>query len=281
MRSPIAWYGGKIQMAKSIVSQFPPHTTFVDVFGGSAAILLAKEPSPVEVYNDIHSGLVTLFRVLRDPELFPRFERMCQLTPYSREEMEHCRASWQTEPDQVTKAWMFFVAVRQGFVGSHQGTKAAWSYAVGTSRQGRAKVVNAWLGVVDRLPEISARFKDVQVEYRDWASILADYDTPDTLFYCDPPYVPDTRVSTNDYLHEMDEPAHTALVERLLTIKGKAVLSGYDHALYAPLGRAGWDTRYTVRRSTAANYKTSKGHSMRTEVLWFNPAAQQATEVAS
>jgi DNA adenine methylase len=276
MRSPIAWYGGKTKMAKSIVSQFPPHTTFVDVFGGSAAILLAKEPSPVEVYNDIHSGLVTLFRVLRDPELFPQFEWLCQLTLYSREEMEHCRASWQTESDQVTKAWMFFVATRQGFVGS-----GAWAYGVVPDKSGKNQNVQRWLNAIDRLAAVCQRLSTVQVEQAAWARVLDRYDTPDTLFYCDPPYVPDTRVSKNDYLHEMDEAAHTALVEKLLTIRGKAVLSGYDHALYAPLGRAGWDTRYAVRRSIAANYKTSKGRTTRTEVLWFNPAAQRSVEAAS
>jgi DNA adenine methylase len=195
--------------------------------------------------------------------------------------MEHCRASWQTEPDQVTKAWMFFVAVRQGFVGSHQGTKAAWSYSVGTSRQGRALRVSAWLGSIDGLAAVHDRLTCVQIDNRDCLNILSTYDTPETLFYCDPPYAAATRVSKNVYLHEMNDSAHIALVERLLACKGKVVLSGYDTVLYTPLTVAGWVRQDLARITTSTNRRTVDTYSPRTECLWFNPAAQRSMEVAS
>ena len=66
MRSIITYYGGKGHSWRRIVPHFPEHHTFVDMFGGAANILLNKEPSKVEVYNDIDSNLVTIFRVLRD-----------------------------------------------------------------------------------------------------------------------------------------------------------------------------------------------------------------------
>lgn len=73
LRSPICWFGGKGLMVSKLLPLIPPHHIYVEVFGGGASLLFAKEPSPVEVYNDIDSGLVNFFRVLRDPEKFARF----------------------------------------------------------------------------------------------------------------------------------------------------------------------------------------------------------------
>lgn len=76
----------KNQLAPWIVSQFPAHEVFVDVFGGSAAITLAKPPSTVEIYNDADESLVNFFRVVRDPATFERLQLRLSLTPYSRAE---------------------------------------------------------------------------------------------------------------------------------------------------------------------------------------------------
>lgn len=77
-------------MLGRLLPLIPPHHTYVEVFGGGAALLFNKEPSPVEVYNDIDGNLVNFFRVLRDPEKFQRFYQLLQLTPYSREEFRYC-----------------------------------------------------------------------------------------------------------------------------------------------------------------------------------------------
>lgn len=74
LRSPLNYFGSKSRIASRIVKHFPTHHTFVDVFGGSAAVLLAKAPSPVEVYNDIDGDLVNFFRVLQD---LPLYSRLC------------------------------------------------------------------------------------------------------------------------------------------------------------------------------------------------------------
>lgn len=91
MKSPISWFGGKYYLAHKIIKLFPPHSIYVEPFGGAAHVLFAKEPSPVEVYNDIDSGLVNFFRVLRDPKSFGELALLCSLTPYSREEYYYFR----------------------------------------------------------------------------------------------------------------------------------------------------------------------------------------------
>jgi len=69
LRSPMWWFGGKGKMVKKLLPLIPQHKIYVEVFGGGASLLFAKEPSPVEVYNDLNSDLVNFFRVLRDPKL--------------------------------------------------------------------------------------------------------------------------------------------------------------------------------------------------------------------
>ena len=68
VKPPVKWYGGKRFMLKHIIPLIPKHKTYVEVFGGSGALLFAKQPSEIEVYNDIHSGVVNLYRVLRDKD---------------------------------------------------------------------------------------------------------------------------------------------------------------------------------------------------------------------
>ncbi|MCL2004695.1 MAG: DNA adenine methylase [Planctomycetaceae bacterium] len=59
--------------------------TYIEPFGGSGAILFAKEPSPVEIYNDLYSDLVTFYRVLRNPKTYKKLIRFLENSPYSRE----------------------------------------------------------------------------------------------------------------------------------------------------------------------------------------------------
>ena len=67
----LGFYGGKRYIVPHLLKLMPPHKLYVELFGGGAALLFSKPPSPIEVYNDIDSNLVNLFRVLRDDKLFP------------------------------------------------------------------------------------------------------------------------------------------------------------------------------------------------------------------
>ena len=86
MEQAIPYYGGKYYIADWIISFFPKHDVFVDVFGGSGAILLAKPPSKIEVYNDIDKNLTSFFKVLRDNT--EELVDYLYLTPVSRIEFE-------------------------------------------------------------------------------------------------------------------------------------------------------------------------------------------------
>jgi len=277
---PFKWLGGKSMMVRKLLPLLPPHRVYVETFGGAAALLLAKPPSPAEVFNDIDWGVVNFFRVLRDPEKFERFLRMARLTPYSREEWYACRDSWRRIEDDAERAWAWFVVARMSFGGIFG---KSWGFAV-TSARGVADPVSQWLGAVEALPEIAERFRRVIVENRDFRELFPLYDGPDTLWYMDPPYVPDTR-RAGSYGHEMSLDDHRDLVRLLLGLEGMAILSGYRHRVYAPLEEAGWkrlDFPVVCRAAgrTRASGLRGEGACLerqrRVESVWLSPRARAA-----
>lgn len=256
-----------------------PHHIYVEPFGGGASVLIAKKPAPVEVYNDVDSGLVNFFRVLADPKKFEQFYRRVAVLPYSRELYYECRDTWQTEEDEVERAVKWFVVARQSFAGCFG---ADWGYHVFTSRRGMALSTSRWLSAIDRLPEIHARLARVQIEHDDFRKIFPRYDSPRTLFYCDPPYVWSTRKS-GEYEHELSDEDHRELVEILLTLQGAVILSGYPNDIYKPLEEAGWlridwktaccaagRTRFTGLQGPGA----AKEKQPRVESAWLCPKVQ-------
>ena len=262
LRSPITWFGGKGLLARKILPHFPPHHCYVEPFCGGASCLFAKSPSPVEVVNDVNGDIVNFFRVLRDPGKFDAFQRLVALTPYSREEFISFRREWHLNLNwrnaaegpgapngidgadaegtigtgDIERAYRWYVIARMSFAGEFG---RSWGHSISTSRLGMANAVAQWLSIIDMLPSIVERIRTVQIEHGDWLKVFEDYDSRGTLFYCDPPYVKSTRRS-GKYRNEMDNAEHRELVEVLLDIQGRAVLSGYRNAIYRPLEEAGW-----------------------------------------
>ena len=237
LRSPIKWFGGKGKMSAKIlpVLEEIEHRIYVEPFGGGASILIAKSPKPVEVYNDLDLGLYDFFRVLCDTNLFEQFHRRVVAAPYHREAYDVARATWRDTDDLIERVSKWFVVARQSFGGRFG---AGFGTTVSTSRRGMAETASKFLSAIDKLPEVSERLRRVQIENLDWRVVIDRYDTQDTLFYVDPPYIAATRKS-GKYAHEMTDDDHRDLVEKLLVTSGSWVLSGYASELYRPLERAG------------------------------------------
>lgn len=153
-------------MVHHLVPMIPPHHTYVEPFAGAASLFWAKPPSPVEVLNDLNSGLVNFYRVLRDPDQFPAFQKEVSLTPYSREEFSDARESWEQETDPVQKAARWFVLARQSFAGRLE--KGGWGLTITESNRGMSKEISSYLGVIDKLPEFHARLRMAQIEHQDF-----------------------------------------------------------------------------------------------------------------
>lgn len=264
--APVAWYGGKRYYAKWIIDRFPEHRVYVEPFGGAANVLLRKSRSAVEVFNDLDGRIVNFFKVLRDREQFEEMVRMAALTPHSREQFEELIA--MEEPsDPVERAWWFFVRCRQsiGGLGMSNLSNASWAVSLRTRRL-MAEPVSKYLSAIDNLPAVAERFRTVLIESRDAIGLIEKHDKPDVFFYCDPPYVPETRHGKKaaTYNREMTVEDHERLLEALRARKGKVMLSGYAHGLYDDL-LTDWRREEMAGKAHMAN-----SGQARTEVIWMN-----------
>ena len=144
LRSPIIWFGGKGIITRWIMEALCeyPHKIYVEPFGGGASVLIAKEPSSVEVYNDLNAGLVNFFHVLSDTKMFGKFMRIVSALPVSRRQYYNFRNDLRYEKNPVVRAAKWFVVARQSFAGKFG---AAWGYAVTHSTRGMAVCSARWL----------------------------------------------------------------------------------------------------------------------------------------
>lgn len=260
---PFGWYGGKFSHLDWLLPLLPDCHHYCEPFAGSGAVLLNREPSPVETFNDLDGEVVNFFRVLREQK--ERLIEAIGLTPFSREEFAlACEISPELSP--LERARRFYVRARQVRTGLAQtATLGRWANCKNTSRAGMSGVISRWLGAVEDLPAIAERLLRVQIENRPALDVIRLYDSPDTLFYCDPPYVHSTRGDAKAYGFEMTDTQHRELAEVLNAVRGKVALSNYQSPLLDKLYPAPkWHKTVVPART---NHST-KGK--RIEVLWTN-----------
>ncbi len=283
--APVRWYGGKGQIARRIVPLIPKGKVYVEPYCGAASVFWHIKPFPVEVLNDLDERTIGLFRVLQDPEKFELLAHKLTWTMYSRAEFRKALEIMGDESaDDVDRAWAMFVGQNQGF-GGKCNAECDWG-RVFTSTRGMAQVVNSWRGRLRLLDSWHERLSRVQIDCRDAIEVIRYWDSKETVFYVDPPYVSDTRASgsRNVYEHEMSDDAHAELVEVLLNLEGKAVVSGYNHPIYAQLDDAGWQRRDIetachaagrVRGTKLQGSGSITDHAPRTESVWISPSASK------
>ena len=262
------WYGGKYSHLDWLLPLLPKTTHYCEPFGGSAAVLINREPSPVETYNDLDGEVANFFRILREQK--DQLIEAIGLTPFSREEFEQAISINEVERmSNLERARLFYVRARQVRTGLAQtASSGRWAHCLLTSRAGMAGAVSRWLGSVEDLPEIAQRLLRVQIEHDNALDVIKRYDSEETLFYCDPPYTHDTRKDVNAYKYEMTDKQHRDLAEVLHSVKGKVALSGYHGNLMNEL--------YHDWECIEAPVKMA--HSMkkpRVEVLWTNYPIQE------
>jgi DNA adenine methylase len=257
------WYGGKYSHLDWLLPLLPACHHYCEPFAGSAAALLNRPPSPVETYNDLDGEVANFFRVLRDQK--NRIVEAIGLTPFSREEFAIACAIEPSLPP-LERARRFFVRARQVRTGLAQtASLGRWANCKDTSRAGMSGVVSRWLGSVEMLPEIANRLLRVQVENRPAEEVIQLYDSPTTLFYCDPPYIHSTRGDAKAYGHEMTDGEHRRLARILNSVRGLVAVSNYDCELMAELYPARrWQKHVSPERTIHSTKDT------RVEVLWTN-----------
>ena len=255
--------GGKQPLARRIVALMPKHEHYCEPYFGGGAVLLAKSGEGVsEVANDLDGRVSAFWTVIAAPDLFDRFLRKCQATPFH-EDLWNAAGVLEDDPDPVECAWAFFVRCRLSFAGRMEDFTAPVKTRL---RRGMNDAVSGWLSAVDGLPAIHARMMRVLWMSRPALDVIAKMDGPGALFYLDPPYPHETRTVPGVYRHEMDDAAHARLLEQLRGLKGRAMVSGYRCPMY-DAALTGW-TRHEM--DVANNSASGKTKQRRTEVLWCN-----------
>jgi DNA adenine methylase len=272
IKKPFAWYGGKQALAPVLLSLLPVHRVYCEVFGGSGALLFAKEPGELEIFNDLDSGVVNFFQVLRNPEQAHALQHQLALTPYAREEYYDCLERWEEARDPVEKARQWYVCVLQSMNSSIRNT--GWS----STKKPGSNPARAWHNSIANLQACCGRLAHVQLDHRDFAAVLSAYDSPTTCFYLDPPYVLEARRKDRCYHQEMTEADHERLLSSIMQVKGMVLLSGYAHPLYQE-ALTSWEClTFSVHCSSAVNAHSQEAATshIRTECIWMNPACVRA-----
>jgi DNA adenine methylase len=231
LRAPFGYPGGKTKSVPNILKHLPYKKIYVEPFGGSAAVLLARQPVDLEVYNDRYGGVVAFYRCLRDPIKYQSLIDYLELTVHSREDFVDAKETWCDESDDVVRAakWYYMVNYSFAAVGRNYGRSTSSSGVMGGKIRNKLK----------HFDHLHNRLKRVQIENQDWLDCMRDYDGKDTVFYLDPPYV-DAYPGT--YKYEMKHDDHRRLLETIFSLRGFCAVSGYSNPLYE---NQSWDAKYS------------------------------------
>lgn len=276
-RALVRYHGAKFLLAPWIIQHMPKHRIYVEPYGGGGSVLLQKGRAYCEIYNDLDSEVYNLFCVLRNEKQAADLEHYLRLTPFARAEFVN---AYQPTDDPVERARRTIIKSFMGY-GSASITEEAvdpdspsTGFRVSSHRSGTTPARD-WQTYPDCLRFFVARVQGVTIENVPALELMSPrragsrgHDGAETLWYCDPPYVHGTRQKgnkyrlKNQYRHEMTDADHVALCQKLRTLNGMVLLSGYENDIYAGELK-GW--------YQSIRHAYSDGAGDREECLWINP----------
>lgn len=243
MNSFIGWIGGKKLLRKAICARFPKEIDrYIEVFGGAGWVLFnAQKHAELEIFNDINSNLVNLFRCVKcHPD---EFEKEIALLLNSREIFDCFKHHSTDGMTDIQKAARYFYLIKASY-GCKMGTFAM-----------RPKKVN----YIEKLTVITERLESVVIENKGFDTLIKQYDKDNALFYCDPPYYgAEYFYDTGDFV--FDAAQHIKLRDILAGIKGKVILSYNDCEFVRDLYREFNIEEIERQNSLATKYNTGKSY---------------------
>ena len=259
MKTPISYYGGKQKLASTILKLIPSHNLYCEPFIGGAAIFFAKQPSPIEVINDVNRELINFYRTVQND--FVGLEAEIRISLHSRDLHRKANVIY-SNPDmfsEIKRAWAVWVMATQSFASMLDGS---WGYDR-SKNSTTLKVSNKRASFTE---EYAIRLQNVQIECTDALRIIESRDSKDAFFYCDPPYYNSDCGHYDGYSIDDFE----TLLKLLSRIKGKFLLSSYPSPVlrdYA--GRKGW-FQHKIEQTVSIAANNPKPRKTKTEVLTAN-----------
>ncbi len=211
MKPPITRMGGKSKLRKEIISMIPDHTCYVELFFGAGWVYFGKEPSKVEVINDIDKELINLFRMIKYHA--PEIERMLEYEFSGRDIFEEYKNMTIENLTEIHRSVRFLYLISQSFAGKGN------HYGYGTNSKPKPQIF--YKGILN---DIKERLRNTYVENLSFEKTIEKYDRDYTFFFADPPYF-----ETAGYGNSFKEEEHLILRDKLKNIKGKFLLTINDH----------------------------------------------------
>jgi len=272
LKPPFGYYGSKHRISKKIIKLLPPHNAWVEAFCGSAAVTVAKNPSPIEIINDKDDNIVNFFEQLRN-----NHEALCRavaLTPYSRSEYYYSRKKLEIA-DPLERARKFLISTMMTINGANGGKSTGFSFSNSYSRSGKEARVNRWYNLPERLAKVAERLRNVRIENRDAREIIKMFiNRPGSLIYLDPPYFMKRKQKYN--IDANYKTFHEELLQLCIKSKSMLIISAYENPLYESyLATNKQWSKIIIQTSTRA---TDGIDYPRNEVLWINNAFQSSAK---
>lgn len=220
INSPFKWVGGKSRLRKFIIPLFPAHTCYVEPFAGAGWVLFGKQPSEVEILNDIDQEIVNFFRIVKhNPDALIK---LFEFELVSRAEFDRLAKLDTSQLNEIERAHRFYYLIMAGWGGELRYPRFQTSITDGGHGN---RLIGAINTLKERLTPVHDRLKTVLIENLDWKQCIDRYDREGSLMYLDPPY-PDNKCN---YFHNMrDAGDHEFLATRLQKSTCKWILSSYD-----------------------------------------------------
>ena len=213
MRGPLSYIGGKNRLAKQIIEMFPKHTTYVEAFAGGAQVFFRKDPSPVEVLNDLDSEITCFYRVCQNH--YEELLRYCRFVLVSRTWFDLLKRTDPATLTDIQRAARYLYLLKNCFA------------SLVVNPVYHRNVVQAPGFNLERLPELiektHKRLERVQIECAPYDEVLKRFDRTGTLFYLDPPYY-----GRKLYRYNLSHADFEKLADRLTELRGKFILSLND-----------------------------------------------------
>jgi len=212
LNAPICWLGGKSRLRNKIIQRLPEHTCYVEVFGGAGWVLFGKEPSKVEVYNDIDGELVNFFRVIKN--CHRAFVLALDYILVSRKLFKDFLQTKPEDLDEIQRAVRFYYLIKVSFGGKGE-------------HFGYAKTVKSKFNpetLYETITGVFKRLRWVYIEEGDFEAVIGRYDGKNTVYYLDPPYY-----QTSGYRFPFGIEDYRRLSSVLAGIQGKFLLTINDH----------------------------------------------------